>query len=355
MDSITQFTLGATISTLFLGNKVGPRKAAMIGGILGTIPDLDVLLPYDTPIDSFVFHRGWSHSILLHFFAAPVVGELLLKIFKTIKSIRITVWATVFLCLSTHAVIDAMTIYGTRLFWPLYLNPIGFGSIFIIDPLYSLPLLLIVIWAFTLKNWSISLKKAAIVALTSSTAYLAVGLGVQFWVEHRAKTIFDNAGIEPMSVLVIAAPFTNLLWKVIGLEEKRYHNLYISIFDNDSNANIYTHSRHLELIDCLKNNDDLNKLKWFSRGFYKVDLEKGKIVISDLRMGLTPNYAFRFAIADYSDLELQGIPPSPVSNRINTIEADLVWLSTRFFGYPALRMTESNSDKSQVQNTLISC
>ncbi|MBO6510809.1 MAG: metal-dependent hydrolase, partial [Roseibium sp.] len=44
MDSITQFVLGAAVSTACLGKTLGPRKAALIGGVLGTVPDLDVFL-----------------------------------------------------------------------------------------------------------------------------------------------------------------------------------------------------------------------------------------------------------------------------------------------------------------------
>lgn len=125
MDSITQFVLGAAVSTVCLGKKIGPRKAALVGGALGTLPDLDVLIPFADPIDSFVYHRGWSHSLFVHALAAPVIGEGLVRLFKGLRDARIQTYLAVFLCLSTHAIIDAMTIYGTRLFWPFYPDPVG--------------------------------------------------------------------------------------------------------------------------------------------------------------------------------------------------------------------------------------
>ncbi len=75
MDSLTQFVLGAAVSTVLLGKKLGPRKAALIGGALGTLPDLDVLIPYDDPIDSFVYHRGWTHSVLCTCIGGAIVGR----------------------------------------------------------------------------------------------------------------------------------------------------------------------------------------------------------------------------------------------------------------------------------------
>jgi inner membrane protein len=82
MDSITQFVLGAAVSTACLGKKIGPRKAALVGGLLGTVPDLDVLIPFADPVDSFVYHRGWTHSVFVHALAAPVFGELLVRLFR---------------------------------------------------------------------------------------------------------------------------------------------------------------------------------------------------------------------------------------------------------------------------------
>ena len=58
-----------------IGQKVGPRRAALTGAILGTLPDLDVFLAPDDPIDAFVQHRGWSHSLLVHAALAPLIGE----------------------------------------------------------------------------------------------------------------------------------------------------------------------------------------------------------------------------------------------------------------------------------------
>jgi hypothetical protein len=63
MDSLTQVVLGGAVGYAVLGNKVG-RKAAIYGAILGTLPDLDVFLPYGGEVEAFTYHRGFSHSIL---------------------------------------------------------------------------------------------------------------------------------------------------------------------------------------------------------------------------------------------------------------------------------------------------
>ena len=146
MDSVTQFALGAVVGTAVLGKNIGVRRAAITGGLLGTLPDLDVFFPADDPIDSFVGHRGPSHSLIVHLIVAPVIGETLVRYFQTLKEYGARAYIAVFLCLATHALLDAMTIYGTRLFWPVWPEPLGLGSIFIIDPLYTLPLLIVPYW-----------------------------------------------------------------------------------------------------------------------------------------------------------------------------------------------------------------
>ena len=78
MDSITQATLGAAIGQALLGKKIG-GNAAVLGAIVATIPDLDVvLLPLYDSLQRISIHRGFSHSILF-----SVLGALLLTYILT--------------------------------------------------------------------------------------------------------------------------------------------------------------------------------------------------------------------------------------------------------------------------------
>ena len=56
------------------------------------------------------------------------------------------------LALVTHPLLDAMTVYGTQLALPFSDHPFGVGSIFIIDPLYTLPLLAGTGWVLAAGN-----------------------------------------------------------------------------------------------------------------------------------------------------------------------------------------------------------
>ncbi|WP_417667193.1 metal-dependent hydrolase [Roseibium sp.] len=346
MDSLTQFVLGATVSTVCLGPKMGARKAAILGGVLGTLPDLDVFLPFEDPVDSFVLHRGWTHSLVTHVLVAPLIGEVLVRLVKSLRDHRWTTWFAVFLCLSTHALLDAMTIYGTRILWPLYKDPVGVGSVFIIDPIYTLPLLGVVIWALARKNWSRALARGVTVALVFSTGYLALSAGLQAHMEARARTIYEEAGLQPDKVLAIAGPFNTVLWKVIGVEEDAYHNLYLSLLDGDERPQIYSHPRNPELSACLDGNEAFEKLEWFSRGFFKAEEVGGRIVVSDLRMGMTPAYVFRFAVAEAGEGGVEAIEPRRDMSHRALSDGDGDWLVARLMGNMVARAAELEDETS---------
>ncbi|MTI42803.1 inner membrane protein [Roseibium hamelinense] len=355
MDSLTQFVLGAAVSTACLGPKIGARKAAVLGGLLGTLPDLDVFLPFDDPVDSFVYHRGWTHSVFVHALAAPVIGEGLMRLFKGLRDQRWLTYGAVYLVLATHAMIDAMTVYGTRIFWPFYPDPVGVGSVFIIDPLYTLPLLCAVIWALCTKTFSARLKKVLTVALVFSTSYMGASVLVQRYVEGQARSYFAEAGSDPDKVFAIAAPFNILVWKVIGLEDDSYRNFYYSLLGGNEPPEIYAHARNPELVTCLRETPAYRKLDWFSRGYNRVELIDGKIVLSDLRMGLTPGYAFRFVIGETDEFGIKPVPPQRDLSLRRADPEDLAWLGDRLLGIASVRAAEAQTGSSEGLSGGLAC
>ena len=133
MDSLTQAVLGGTVGYAVLGNKVG-GKAAIYGALLGTLPDLDVFLPYGGEVEAFTYHRGFSHSILMHLLISPFIVWLITLWDQSASRCKKHWFWLIFLCLSSHAILDALTVYGTQLLWPITEYPFGVSNLFIIDP-----------------------------------------------------------------------------------------------------------------------------------------------------------------------------------------------------------------------------
>jgi len=151
MDSVTQILLGAAVGEAVLGRRVG-RRALLWGGLCGLLPDLDVLIPYADAVKSFTFHRGFSHSIFVLTALTPIFVWLILKFHPTTRAYRWGWFKLVFLAFVTHILLDGLTVYGTQILWPLPTPPVMWSAIFIIDPAYSIPLLVGVVAAVVMSR-----------------------------------------------------------------------------------------------------------------------------------------------------------------------------------------------------------
>ena len=75
MDSLSQFALGAGIGVAVMGRRTRVWKAALWGGLWGTVPDLDALIDHGDPIRNMTFHRGASHSLLYLTLLSPLLAR----------------------------------------------------------------------------------------------------------------------------------------------------------------------------------------------------------------------------------------------------------------------------------------
>ena len=74
MDSLSQIVLGASLGVAVMGRRTALWKAALWGGLCGTLPDLDALVDHGDPILDMTLHRGDSHSLLWLTLLAPVLA-----------------------------------------------------------------------------------------------------------------------------------------------------------------------------------------------------------------------------------------------------------------------------------------
>lgn len=343
MDSVTQFALGAVIGAVALGPRIGPRKAVIIGGLMGTVPDLDTFIPSDDPVSAFTSHRGTTHSLIIQALATPLFAEPLARIFISLRDQRIRTYAAIYSIFATHALIDAITIYGTRLLYPVIDTPFGVGSMFIIDPLYTVPLIVIVIWGLCVSSLSPRLSKWSKGVLAATTAYMLLSIPLQHYAEAKAVRVLQDRGIEPERVLTLAGPFTTLFFKTIAIDGDRYINLYTPIFGGDDAITAYVHPRRFDLVTCLAEDPRFQELATFNKGFFSLRVEDSKVIMSDLRMGLTPNYVFQFAIAETTSEGPRPLVPPIRKPVTRSSEGDTDWLIAGITASPVTRTVEANS------------
>jgi inner membrane protein len=324
MDSLTQVVLGGAVGYAVLGNKVG-YKAAIYGAILGTLPDLDVFLPYSGEVEAFTYHRGFSHSLLIHLLISPFIAWLLIKCHQATAIYKKHWFWLVFLCLSTHAILDSFTVYGTQLLWPITEYPFAVSNLFIIDPLYTLPLLFAFIVIFLPRIKPARVAKINHLALAISCLYICWSLTAKFYIDKKVTIALNDRQIKVDHYLSAPAPFSTLLWRVLVMSDGQYYEGYISVFDSASDVSLEAYHSSDALLTNIKNEWDVQRLQWFTKGFYSVKAEKQNIVLSDLRMGAECSYVFNFILGEQTSTGIVKSDVEKVSVRPDLTMLGSIW------------------------------
>lgn len=296
MDSLTQIALGATLAASLVPSEQR-RRALAYGAVLGTLPDLDVLVRYADPVADFTYHRSFSHSLLVLTLAAPLLWRLARQLDARIRQAPGRWLLAFWLVLITHPLLDAMTIYGTQLWWPLDPTPVGVGSIFIIDPVYTLPLLLVALWA-TWRPMSPKLTPALPIALTLSSLYLGWSVYAQQRVERVAREALSAELDSDQSgqILALPSPFNTLLWRVLVREQGGYREGYYSLLSDNEPGPWRRFPSADQLVPAMAGHWAFERLGWFTRGYYAIRVAGDDVIVTDLRMGSEPAYVFSFVV-----------------------------------------------------------
>jgi inner membrane protein len=297
MDSLTQLALGAAVGEATAGRQVG-RRALLWGAFCGTLPDLDVFVPLGDAVRDFTYHRSASHSLFVLAALTPLVVWLILKIHPETTEHRQRWFALVYLAFATHVLLDSFTVYGTQIFWPFVSTPMTWSTIFIIDPLYTVPLLIGVIAALIAArrgSWGHTVNT---VGLVLSTGYLMWTLGAKLHVEHVARSSLTNQDMDTTRVLTTPTPFNSLLWRILVVDDTHYYEGFYSVFDGASPVSYEPWPRKLELLEPLRDGWPVQRLQWFTKDFYAAESMDNDVIMTDLRMGFEPEYVFRFKVGE---------------------------------------------------------
>ena len=327
MDSLTQIALGATVSVAVMGRRTAVWKAALWGGVAGTLPDLDVLIDHGDAVLNMVLHRAESHALLYLALLSAPLGWLVARTHGQ-PQLLLRWWAAMALALLTHPLLDAMTIYGTQLWLPFTDEAVGVGSVFIIDPAYTLPLLLGVGWALSGHRWGL---RANGVALGVGTAYLAWSVLAQAAVGQHARQSLQAAGLPTDRVLVTPAPLSTLLWRVVAMDGPRYHEGFYALADGARPIAFSAHDSGHDLATQHANHPQVQRLARFSDGFFRLKEEDGHLWLTDLRMGQEPHYSFVFDLGTPAQLDAGQTQPHKVSAVLSS-GLDLAGLVDRMLG-----------------------
>jgi inner membrane protein len=314
MDSLSQIVLGAAVAAAIAPAR--HRRAALLAGaVLGTLPDLDSLpiaLFTDDPVALMTLHRGFSHSL----FVLPLLAWAIWAFFRrrggrVAEAPRRWFWA-IQLALVTHPLLDAFTVYGTQLLWPLPLPPVMWSSVFIIDPLYTVWLLLACVGAFFLRGRA-SAQHALVAGLVLSTAYLGWSLAAKALVERDADRALAAMGLADAPRFSVPMPFNTLLWRVVAMTPEGFVEGERSLVADARPIDFRHHRSDVAALAQAREMPAVARLQWFNRGFMKARVREDRLVLSDLRMGAEPDYSFNFVVAQRDGDGWRGVPPEQLS------------------------------------------
>lgn len=306
MDSLSQLVLGAAVGEAVLGKKIGNR-AIVWGGIAGTIPDLDVLTrPFLDIVEEIEFHRSISHSILLFVLLAPVMGYIVHKWSKYKFTTNSRDWTILFfLGFLTHALLDCFTTWGTQLFWPLE-ERIAWKTIFVVDPIYTLPYLFILIRISFLKRDNPKRSKLNWIGIIITTAYLSFTVFNKQIIDSKFEHFVKTDGINALNIDSRPMPLQNILWTANVETPESFYIYHYSHLDKKREPP-YSVPKNQILLEPYLKNKRVQKLIKISEGYYTIAThpEKG-VLFNDLRFGqLEPspdaNFVFSFHIYEEND------------------------------------------------------
>ncbi|WP_034057074.1 metal-dependent hydrolase [Lacinutrix jangbogonensis] len=327
MDSLTQIILGAAVGEVVLGNKVG-NKAMLYGAIAGTIPDFDVFASYFTDtVTALSIHRGFTHSIVFSVLFAPILGWLVSR-YETFRNFKSWSWLF-FWAFVTHPILDAHTTWGTQLFWPFDLR-LAFKTIFVIDPLYTLPFLMFLVLAMRQKRTSKKRQFYNRIGLMVSSSYLVLTFLLKWIAFIQFQSALEIQNIEYLQLDTRPSPMNTILWSANIETEDAYLLGNYSFFDTQP-ITFESYPKNHELLGNLVNHENVQRMISISQGWYTIAKENGSLYFNDLRFGLlslepkAQNFVFKYKIEGDGFGNVQFVE-APKDNRDGKKLLSQLWL-----------------------------
>jgi inner membrane protein len=290
MDPLTQGALGAALAQAAPTKTKNIGIAGGLGFLSGMAADLDILIRSSTdPLLILEYHRHFTHSLVFIPAGALLVALAIHYLMKRRWQLRF--FQTFVFCTlgyATHALLDASTSYGTRLFWPFSDERIAWGFVPIIDPLFTGPLIALCVVSILRQS-----PRFAWAGILWVGIYLSLGA-----LQHSAALAMGNQiaasrGHSPIRFEVKPSFANILVWKIIyetaqdfyvdaariGIGPRKFYGTSIPKLDLD---------RDFPWLDAnTQQARDIQRFRFFSKGFVAVDPERPNRIM-DIRYSLVP-------------------------------------------------------------------
>ena len=287
MDPISQGTVGAAFAQS-AADKKNIAKVSVVGFLAGLAPDLDVLIRSSTdPVLFLEYHRQFTHSLFFIPFGALIVAALVFPFVRKYLSFKTTYLAS-FFGYATHGLLDACTSYGTVLFWPFSNERITWNNISIVDPLLTIPALILLAVAVKTNR-----RRFSFLAVGWIVSFLALGL-VQYERALSSGLKLAQSRGHNAERMTLKPSFGNLiLWKSIYQHGDSFYVDAIRAGHTltwcpGESIKIFDYQYHLpDLEENSQQREDIERFRWFSQDY--LGFQGDKNLVTDVRYSMIPN------------------------------------------------------------------
>lgn len=209
MELLTQGLLGGVLASSVASGKES-RGAAAIGFAAALLADADVFIgAADDPLLNLEFHRHFTHALIFIPVGALIAALLLWPLLRNRLGFKRIYWYAL-LGYATSGLLDACTSYGTHLLWPFSDTRIAWSVIAIVDPVFSLVLVIALILGIKYCK-----PRPARAGLALAGAYLLLGLWQHQNALQAAIELAQQRGHEPQRMIVKPTLANLVLWRSV--------------------------------------------------------------------------------------------------------------------------------------------
>lgn len=301
MDTITHALIGMGIAETGFRKKIG-GSAILGGAILGALPDIDLLSYWWG--EGLRYHRAETHSLLLSAVAAPLIGWMIAAL--THRKETFPQWSLLtLLCLWAHSILDLLTSWGTEIFAPFDRTRYALDALSLIDPFFSLPLLIAGVLCL------LSRRKLSRAAAACSLGWCAAYAGFGAYNNHKACELAMSAlpeGFAPAQTRAIPAMGSVFYWNVVSRSHTGgFATFNVSTWKNETTVLTVPRVNLTPAVQRFQSSRTGRLLTRTNRGFLALAEVpgSGNVLATDLRYpsfsaGTTPAFLFRreYAPAD---------------------------------------------------------
>jgi inner membrane protein len=228
-------------------------------------------------------------------------------------------WVLVFFwAIFTHPILDSFTTFGTQLFYPFSDYRVAFNNISVVDPIYTIPLIICLVMAGRLVQNSHNRMLWNWTGIALSSAYMVF----TFWHKSQVNEIFEKTlaekQIQYSRYMTAPTILNNILWQAIAQGDSMYYHGLYSFNDDKKTMEPFTAlKKNHQLLDGHQSDRSVKILDWFSNGYYNViERDNGTLQLNDLRYGTSngkfgneKDYVFRFILKNENGELIATQPP----------------------------------------------